>query len=70
MIFAYLVNLINDILLCLKYNIKFLFHFNIIRCKLRTIELTSYLRKYAFLKFVPRCVGIKAVDGFAKQSIE
>jgi hypothetical protein len=56
--------------LCLKYNIKFLFHFNIIRCKLRTIELTSYLRKYAVFKFVPRCVGIKSVDSVAKQSIE
>jgi len=70
MIFEDLVNLVEDMPLCLKYNIKFLFHFNIIRCKLRTIELTSYLRTYAFLKFVPRCVGIKAVDVVAKQSTE
>jgi len=69
MIFAYLLNWVEDIPLCLKYNIN-LFHFNIICCKHRTIELASYLRKYAFLKFVPRRVGIKAVDGVAKQSTE
>jgi hypothetical protein len=40
-----------------------------IPCKLRTIEFTSCLRKYAFLNLVPHCAGIKSVDDVANNRV-